>query len=171
MSSLVVGIDPGMRGALVAVEGGEFIASLMMPFSGAMLVDAEVIDWLSELDVALVVLERQQAFPRQGVSSTFTTGFRYGQLYGMISTLRLAMATPRPADWMKVMLEKTDDEDVDPLKGKERAISRVKELLPALNLTPGRHRVDHDGLADAGLLALYGERMLADPRHLGGIRI
>jgi len=165
LSGSVVGIDPGMRGALVAVEGGEFVASLMMPFSGAMLVDAEVIDWLGELDVALVVLERQQAFPRQGVSSTFTTGFRYGQLYGMISTLRLAMATPRPAEWTKVMLDGVDG------AGKERAASKVKELLPALNLTPGRHRVDHDGLADAGLLALYGERMLADPRHLGGIRI
>lgn len=165
MSNLVVGIDPGKRGALVAVEGGEFIASLLMPFKGKEWDDRAVIDWLNHLDVALVVLEQQQAFRGQGVTSTYTTGFRYGRLYQMVSMLHLPFATPRPPEWTRAMLDGAEG------SGKERAISRVKELLPSLDLSPGRLRVDHDGLADAGLLALYGERMLDDPRYLGGIHI
>ena len=48
--------------------------------------------------------------------------------------------------------------------GKLRALGRVKELLPGLGLRPGRCRVDQDGLADAGLLALYGEWVIDKDR-------
>jgi hypothetical protein len=42
-----------------------------------------------------------------------------------------------------------------PGEGKARAIARAAQL-PGLNLTPGRRRKAHDGLADAACLALYG---------------
>ena len=154
LSGAIVGIDPGRRGAIVAIEGGEVVASLMMPFRQGMLDYEEVMSFLERRNIRMVVLERQQAMPRQGVSSMFTLGSRYGELYGMSKALRLHVESPPPQTWQKVMLKGAEGH------GKQRAITRVKELLPGLGLRPGRCRIDQDGLADAGLLALYGEWVL-----------
>jgi hypothetical protein len=45
-------------------------------------------------------------------------------------------------------------------EGKDRAVALARQRLPGLDLTPGRRRVPHTGLADAGCLALYGRRGL-----------
>jgi hypothetical protein len=56
---------------------------------------------------------------------------------------------PTPQSWQRVILR-----DI-PGEGKARSIARAAQL-PGLNLTPGRRRKAHDGLADAACLALYG---------------
>ena len=151
LSGAIVGIDPGRRGAMVAIEGGEVVASLMMPFRNSWLDHEEVLTWLERLNIRMIVIEKQHAMPRQGLSSMFTLGYRYGELCGIARALRFHLECPSPQTWQKVMLKGADGH------GKLRALGRVKDLLPGLGLRPGRCRVDQDGLADAGLLALYGE--------------
>lgn len=154
LKGVIIGIDPGRRGALVAIKGGEVVASLLMPFNDGLLDGDAVMSWLQRLNIELIVLERQQSMPGQGVASTFKIGFRYGELYGMIRAMHLPVKRPSAREWTRVMLQGAEGE------GKARAISVVKKLLPGLGLRPGRCRVDQDGLADAGLLALYGQTLL-----------
>lgn len=44
---------------------------------------------------------------------------------------------------------------------KARSIAAAQRLLPDLDLSPGRRTKPHDGLADAGCLAVYALRVLA----------
>ena len=158
LSGAIVGIDPGRRGAMVAIEGGEVVASLMMPYRQNALDHEEVLTWLERRDIRMIVIEKQHAMPRQGLSSMFTLGYRYGELCGIARALRFHLECPSPQTWQKIMLKGADG------YGKLRALGRVKELLPGLGLRPGRCRVDQDGLADAGLLALYGEWVIDKER-------
>ena len=56
MSGAIVGIDPGRRGAMVAIEGGEVVASLMMPFRNSWLDHEEVLTWLERLNIRMRIL-------------------------------------------------------------------------------------------------------------------
>jgi len=107
-------------------------------------------DLLAELAPDLVVLEQQQPMPGQGVTSTYSTGYGFGLWEGVCAGLGLPALRVRPQRWQKVVLAGC------PGEGKERAVRAVEALLPDFDLTPGRRRKPHEGLADACCLALYG---------------
>jgi hypothetical protein len=97
------------------------------------------------------VVERQQAWPKQGLSSTFTTGEGYGALVALATLSGGRLVTPRPAEWTKSALRGV------PGEGKARNILAAQRMFPELDLCPGRRTKPCDGLADAALLTVYGK--------------
>jgi crossover junction endodeoxyribonuclease RuvC len=143
---IFIGIDPGKRGAIVGL-GPDGAASFLLSncYAGADLVPALLMSAIHEVHAQLdggpvrVAVEIQQAMPRQGLSSTFRTGANYGRICGVVEAMNLPLELLRPAAWRK----------------------HARRRLPELDLTPGRLRVPHDGIADAAGLALAAIALVA----------
>lgn len=99
---------------------------------------------------ALVALERQHAMPKQGLASTFSIGRGFGLWQGIVSALELPCLVVTASVWQRAILRAI------PGEGKARAILAAEARVPALDLTPGKRRKPHDGLADACCIALWG---------------
>jgi crossover junction endodeoxyribonuclease RuvC len=150
----VLGIDPGLDGALVVVRNGRVVAQcctrdLCPDGYVAERMDALVSEWCGLHLVDVAVLERVNARPGEGVSSSFKFGFGYGLWRGILAGRVQTVIEPTPQAWQKVVLR-----DI-PGEGKARAVARAAQVA-GLDLMPGRRRKPHDGLADATCLAIYG---------------
>lgn len=154
----IVGIDPGKTGA-IAVVSDTWADVQDCPVFGTRsrpggLNPDGMISVLRSIEPHHVVIETQQAMPKQGVSSTFTTGYGYGLWVGIITTLGLPWTAVRPAAWKRVMLAGLDKTD--------KSVSRVvaSRLFPAL--AADLARVSDHGRAEALLIAAYGRRTEVD---------
>lgn len=157
-----IGIDPGLRGGLVALYPDAPPEAHVMPVLSYQVRGKNrremdlysVCDWLTGMRLTYgsgglsVAIERQQAYRGQGLSSTAKTMRAYGQLEGICQGLGLSYLLPRPQEWQELL-------DGTPGEGKGRSIAWCQKHLPDLDLTPGRLRVPHDGLADAACIAAW----------------
>lgn len=158
---IVGGIDPGKSGAIVVLDGKRIVHSSKTPVisvgkgSKREYDPNEMMNVLSSFDFDLVIIEKQQAMPKQGVSSTFSTGYGYGLWIGILAASGIPYEEVRPAAWSKSMLAGASG------KGKGAHILAAKRIFPGINLKKSaRSRVDDDGIADAALLAMYGYRRM-----------
>ncbi len=157
---MIVGIDPGVGGALCSMEDDGTIDELInMPTikdGKNTLVDCDKLaDWIRPLgrQTNLVVLEKVGARPGQGACSGFSFGRTLGRIEGVLIAMNFRYEFPTPQRWKKVVLEGTD-------KSKEAAIAYVRRRWPDAQLIPDGCRVPHDGRAEAILLAEFGRRLL-----------
>lgn len=149
--SKVIGIDPGQKGAIallpdmIVVPMPETIAGVRELFK----------DWFVGInDPRLVVIEKQQPFPKDGRVQAFNFGTHYGELRGLCVALELPMFTLIARQWKSVVLSGRD------WKGnKAESIRYVKERYPGLSLKrTSRTKKDSDGMADAVCIAEWGLR-------------
>ena len=101
----------------------------------------------------LVVVERAQAMPKQGVTSMFRYGLGYGRILGMLEALRISHQLVRPQQWKAAVLTGTK-------RDKAAAIHYVRGKYPSVDLTPGARRKAHDGIADSLCIAEFGRLVL-----------
>lgn len=158
---MIMGIDPGLDGALVLLAGdGERIHLLAdMPTTtggqGKRAVDGALLaDLVKEAMTASqaegerleAVVEKVGARPGQGVTSMFSFGLGYGTLLGVLATLGVRVRLVTPASWKRQAK----------LLGQEKDASRQL----ALRLWPERStdfaRKADSGRADAALIAYFG---------------
>ncbi|MDC0216433.1 crossover junction endodeoxyribonuclease [Candidatus Pelagibacter sp.] len=110
---LIIGIDPGITGAICFFEDGKILKVLEMPnmpegkknkrqVNGAQ-ISLEIINIIKNLDKKniKVIIEQVAAMPGQGVTSMFNFGQSFGVLKGICSALQLPMYFVRPAKWKK----------------------------------------------------------------------
>jgi hypothetical protein len=164
--SRVVGIDPGKDGALCAIDLKGNVRNVMLtkkeftiPIGkgsrreyDALAMGNCLTEWHALYGIDLIAIEKQQAMPGQGVTSMFSIGMGYGLWIGAAATLRIPFQIVHPKTWQRAVLR-----DV-PGVGKGRAILFCKQRLPDLDLTPGRKRKPHDGIADSACIAMWGLR-------------
>ena len=165
---ITIGMDPGKKGALVALRDGEPIEWLAADDrDGGYVIGKEyaptvIRAWLQQVieiaaavddRIAKVVIEKQQARPIEGRSSVLTTGYGFGLLVGVTAGLGLPFEIVTVGKWQRAMFGAGKAKDT-----KGRAIVYVSGLVPDLALTWGRRTKPHDGLADACCLALWGAR-------------
>lgn len=140
----VVGIDPGKSGGIAAI--GEANTAFNMPQTPGDL--AMMFDMLRQDfgPIEHVYIEKVHAMPKQGVTSTFTFGFNFGMLIGMLALQGYPYTEVTPATWQKKMgcLSKGD---------KNITKNRAQQLFPQMKVT--------HATADALLIAEYGRRMEA----------
>jgi len=104
------------------------------------------------------ILERQQPYPKQGGVSNFSTGLGFGVWRGLLAGLQISHEEVHPKTWQKAF-------GITGAKGdtKTQSILTAKRLFPGVNLrATERCTTDHDGMADALLIAEWGRR------HYGG---
>lgn len=149
MATRICGIDPGKQGAL-AIIGEGHPSILLMPYVGKELDCRAVFDFLKDGNVDAVVLERQIGMAGQGRTSIFSIAKSYGELRACVEILNVPYLTPLPSQWTKTALSGV------PGSGKSRNIAASRRMFPQVDLTPGKRRKPHDGIADALLLASFG---------------
>ena len=110
---LIIGIDPGLSGAICFFEDGKILDVVEMPtmtegkknkkqVNGSQIYNEISIraNQMDKKDIK-VIIEQVSAMPGQGVTSMFNFGQSYGILKGICSAMQLPMYFVRPAKWKK----------------------------------------------------------------------
>lgn len=160
MTKVFIGIDPGLTGAVAAIdEHGRLLTVQDTPILAVkkgkgvkhIYLDSQMVTVLRACKTtgvsAYVALESVHSMPKQGVASTFSTGVGVGLWRGIIAALELPLTTLEPRRW-KVAMGIAVGAD------KNASIVRALQLFPAADL---RRKKDH-GRADALLMAAYLRR-------------
>jgi crossover junction endodeoxyribonuclease RuvC len=153
---LVVGIDPGLSGAIAFLEGDRLLNVDDLPtvevrhgkgsrkeLSAALLHDMLI---HTEIRIGKAVVEDVNAFG-MGRTSAFRFGVNVGTILSVLACCGIRTETVTPGKWKKAMG-----------LGSDKALSRSA----AIKLWPDQsdyfRRVKDDGRAEAALLAEYGRR-------------
>jgi crossover junction endodeoxyribonuclease RuvC len=105
-----IGIDPGQSGAVALLPGDD--PHRVEDWPGDPSAAAEVLKgWSIEYQVQLAALESVHAMPKQGVSSTFRFGANWGTWQVILAALGLPYLMPRPTEWQKGLVRKSDGPD------------------------------------------------------------
>ena len=107
----VIGIDPGLSGAIAILEEKKVIGVFEMPvmaegkknkrqLNSAQLVNI-IQDNLNNKEEAIIVVEQVNAMTGQGVTSMFNFGQTFGAIKGVCAALKLPIFFVRPSKWKK----------------------------------------------------------------------
>jgi crossover junction endodeoxyribonuclease RuvC len=153
--TLVLGCDPGIRGALALLEIDEnlrVVDTIDTPTIGTKAKERinvhAVQEWILQHGPQFGFIERGQAMPRQGASSGFKFGRSVGALEAVIALCNVPLEIVEPSMWKRALR----------LPGRDKEQSRQKALaiFPQAASLLAR-RKDHQR-AEAMLIALYGAR-------------
>tara|TARA_B100000965_G_scaffold379888_1_gene375998 strand:- start:1730 stop:2224 length:495 start_codon:yes stop_codon:yes gene_type:complete len=154
---LIIGIDPGITGAICFFENGEIKDIIEMPsmadgkknkrqINGQQIYNEILkrIEGVSKKNIS-VVIEQVSAMPGQGVTSMFNFGQSFGVLKGICSAMQLPMHFVRPAKWKKYFnLIKTE---------KDASRTKVIEIFPYISSLLSKKKDSNK--ADAILIASF----------------
>ena len=107
----IIGIDPGLSGAIAILENNKVINIFDIPvmsegkknkrqLNSALLVDL-IKENIKNCEEVAIVVERVNAMPGQGVTSMFNFGQTFGAIKGICAALELPIFFIRPAKWKK----------------------------------------------------------------------
>ena len=110
---LIIGVDPGISGAICFFENGRIMDVVEMPtmtegkknkrqVNGSQIYNeiSKRINKIEKQNIR-VIIEQVSAMPGQGVTSMFNFGQSFGILKGICSAMQLPMYFIRPAKWKK----------------------------------------------------------------------
>ena len=110
---LIIGIDPGITGAICFFEDGELKDVIDMPTMASGNKNKKQLNGsqiFNEISLRIqnhkskninVVVEQVSAMPGQGVTSMFNFGQSFGVLKGVCAAMQLPIYFVRPAKWKK----------------------------------------------------------------------
>ena len=156
---IIVGIDPGISGALCFFSNGNVIDVIDMPTMAEGKKNKKQVNGRQIFNEILnikntfaghkinVVVEQVSAMPGQGVTSMFNFGQSFGVIKGICSAMELPIFYVRPAKWKKYFN----------LINAEKDASRTKviEMFPKISQKMSRKKDNNK--ADAILIAKYFE--------------
>ena len=156
---IIVGIDPGISGALCFFSNGNVIDVIDMPTmaegkkSKKQVNGRQIFNEILDIKNTFaghkinVVVEQVSAMPGQGVTSMFNFGQSFGVIKGICSAMELPIFYVRPAKWKKYFN----------LINAEKDASRTKviEMFPKISQKLSRKKDNNK--ADAILIAKYFE--------------
>ena len=131
----ILGIDPGLSGAIAILENKKVLTLFDMPvmaegkknkkqLNSAQLVKIIQENTRKEEDISVVV-EQVNAMPGQGVTSMFNFGQTFGAIKGVCAALNLPIFFVRPSKWKKYF------ELINSSKDSSR--TKVIEMYPSLS--------------------------------------
>ena len=158
----IIGIDPGISGAICFLEDGKIIDVIEMPsmaegkknkkqVNGNQLFN-EIKSRMIEVnqEEVCVVVEHVTAMPGQGVTSMFNFGQSFGVIKGICAAMQLSIFFVRPAKWKKYF----------DLINTEKDASRTKaiEMFPKISSYLSKKKDSNK--ADAILIASFYEKTI-----------
>lgn len=179
----ILGIDPGIDGALFLLEDGLPAGWATMPTikvqvgfqksKGKLKYDQdgnkipkfktevepiEMVKVFRKFAPDHIFLEEVSSRPAQGVVSVFSFGRSFGDVRTAYAWLGCELTRVRPRPWQDVIFEGMKGKD-----SKKLAEAAVRKLWPDLDLRRSkRARKFHGGACDAACIAEYGRRQLAE---------
>ncbi len=156
-----IGIDPGLKGGIAIIDDEDIgrIELHIMPVIGDKDYDIQALKNILRLhrDAALVVVERQQCMPGEGLSRVFKTGSGFGILLGLLAGLELRYDVVPPQKWQRQLY-------VGMRHGQDPKVSSeivAKRLFPTADFRRSeRAHVAADGLTDAACIAEFARRTM-----------
>ena len=131
----VIGIDPGLSGAIAILENNKVLSIFDMPIMAEgkknkrQLNSAQLVNIIKEntskSEEIAVVVEQVNAMPGQGVTSMFNFGQTFGAIKGVCAALDLPIFFVRPSKWKKYF------ELINSSKDSSR--TKVIEMYPSLS--------------------------------------
>lgn len=146
---IYIGVDPGKNGGIA------FIDTFKQSYDVYVFSEETLLKKLYQFskyktDSIKCVLEKVNAMPGQGVVSMFNFGQNYGFIQGVLKAYGIPYELVSPQKWKKEFSCTSD---------KNTSIEVCKRLFPGVNLkATERCKKDHDGIAEALLIAEYGRR-------------
>ena len=152
---IIIGIDPGVSGAISILKNKKVIDAIDMPTMidgkknkkqvNASQVSNIIKERLNSGEEIIVVVEHVNAMPGQGVTSMFNFGQSFGVIKGICSALSLPIYFIRPTKWKKYFnLIKTN---------KDASRTKVIQIYP--EISSKLYRKKDSNKADAILIARY----------------
>ena len=159
----VIGIDPGLSGAIAILENNKVLSIFDMPIMAEgkknkrQLNSAQLVNIIKEntskSEEIAVVVEQVNAMPGQGVTSMFNFGQTFGAIKGVCAALDLPIFFVRPSKWKKYF------ELINSSKDSSR--TKVIEMYPSLSAQLSKKKDVNK--SDAILIAkFYSETRLKD---------
>lgn len=157
MSPIIIGIDPGLKGALAALTTLGDLTVHDMPVltierggkSKSEVDTASLVltlgRWRNQCADLHAVIEKVGAMPGQGVTSMFSFGRSVGQIEGVLAGLQIPVTYVTPQAWQKALSVP---------KGKDGSRLRASQIMPAY--AGEWRRAKDDGRAEAALIAMWG---------------
>lgn len=145
----IIGIDPGVTGALCLLEADDLAIEDMPVVDGRVNPYAlsDVIQgWFPGIADEAVV-EALHAMPKNGSISSFKLGQNYGTILGVLAVLKVPVTQVSPQKWTRTLGVGAD---------KEVHRRRALETWPSSAAAFARKK--DQGRADAALIALWGDR-------------
>ena len=131
----IIGIDPGLSGAIAILEDNKVLNIFDMPVMAEgkknkrQLNSAQLVNIIRENtvpeDEIVVIVEQVNAMPGQGVTSMFNFGQTFGAIKGVCAALNLPIFFVRPSKWKKYF------ELINASKDSSR--TKVIEMYPLLS--------------------------------------
>lgn len=165
---VVIGIDPGLSGALAVLDldSGAVLAIENPPTlkikkgkhgKRNVYMEQEMSEllrnWKAKYRIIVVGIEQSIPMPKQSSQSTASTFFGFGLWVGMLTALQLPYTKFRSMDWKRAM-------NIVAGSDKSASIARAQQLFPQADLLrTARSKVEHDGRAEALLIAEYTRRV------------
>lgn len=147
---IVMGIDPGVKGAAVLLDSAGSVISAMLLED----LDCQTfIALFTEHAIDHVYLEKAQSFPGQHASWMFSYAVGFGKLLGWLEAAQATYTLVAPVTWTKALHKGCTAKEA---KGK--SLEAAKRLFPKVKLITGKGHVPHMGIVDALLIAEYGRR-------------
>lgn len=147
---IYIGIDPGKNGGIAVIQT---YINQTQKVGVKCYSDEDLLSILEDAKTclqAICYLEQVHAMPKQGVSSTFNFGMNFGFIQGVLKAYGIPYELVTPQKWKKEFSCTSD---------KNTSIEVCKRLFPNVNLkATERCKKDHDGMAEALLIAEYGRR-------------
>ena len=147
-----LGIDPGATGGICVLnEDGEIYLEAYSSRVHDTIYDRCRL--AENTTIRMAIIEKQQAFPGQGVSSMFSLGVNYGGYLAALALFAIPYELVRPAEWQKGMMLKTK-------KGpqhKREIADVISRKYPTAEIWGPRGGL-LDGLSDALAIADYARR-------------
>lgn len=145
---IIIGIDPGLTGAVSAIDGdGQLVMCADLP-----VIKDNKLAWIDANELASmlidcrqgrpaqIVVERSQAMPGQGVSSTFTTGCVLGSILAACQRIAMPLRLITARQWKTAL-------GLD--SSKSGSIDKARLLFPTADL----HRKKDHNRAESLLIA------------------
>jgi hypothetical protein len=142
-------IDPGKNGGLCIVRfDGTPLEWVRMPAG-----TGRIIDWITtakeKYPNLVMVTEKSQAMPRQGIVGAFRYGVHFGAFGAIAALLRLPYHEVRPMVWKRSFGLSAVKRD---------SLTACRTIFPMVNLVPEGCRTEHDGIAEALLIAEWARQ-------------
>lgn len=147
MTAAIIGIDPGQKGGMAFLKDGVLIEYTVMPSTVK-----GIAEWISDIrdaDNLIMLTERAQSMPKQGIAGAFNYGRHFGAFEAIALLLNLPYHEVPAGIWKRSMRLSKD---------KQKSIQLCERLFPEADLIPSGCKKQHDGIAEAILIAEYGRR-------------
>lgn len=148
---IYIGIDPGKDGAMALIYSDGDIHVHTFEVESYRFYLEEIYESKLQFQTRCC-LEQVHAMPKQGTASTFAFGENFGLTQGMLTAFSIPFQIVPPRKWKGEFGLNSD---------KQRSIDVCKRLFPGVSLRrTDRCKTDHDGMAEALLMAEYARRRL-----------